>query len=1003
MTSFSPTHGLYGDAVAVNGTGFTGATVVRFNGTAVSSFVVVSDILITTTVPSGSSTGHVSVTGPGGTGTSVGNFTIDFVPVVTSYSVNHAFHGATIHVFGSHFTGETGGTFAAPFGGRVAATIVFNSDGDVSATVPSTAVSGTFQLTTPGGTGTGPLFTIDDFIIDMSQPTAPPGLVVTRTGAPMYLRTSENAVRLVGANVADAYENFGVSGGRWALGPIVNEVASPFDFASMVQQPNAHVQVNSVDGPDGVGGQKATLVTDRSPDDVIPLISPGSIVHSTPDSIYASVWTRNIAGKITPTVVSSFFTDAISGFGEQLAASGERGNEFTVATAVKLVAMSIVRYADDTVSSRTLSLWDSASMTLITSVATSEAGAPPGRLVALLGSPVMLTPGTNYIVTSGFPASVGFRGASLPHAGSNSNVTVVAGRYSFVSGVFPDGVLAANEYQVDIVGIDPGADLDAPPTTAGGIDGFGRITGPEQTAFAVAFPIAADAMWRRSVMSLSAQIYGPLTGSFCAYPAGVNPAPAQEPVNQFDLGGYHFWGAQLQGSVADAPLVLGSTGKIDNDIASGYMPAVLDSNGDLHVVFNFLTDNQVAVANIADQQFAFYASVPEGDFFVTYGLVTEFTPTMRGTSLGALNPNNLPVNSEVRLEFAYKPNTTGKYRFQIWVNGARSGGAGGFFDGNTFGGISAPTAIRLGKDSSNARSLNHRMTLMSSAQAIGRTSVDTAEWVILGDSQLNYTALLTVPQLIYTVAESRTRPGIVSYATPGETTTQQRAHWEGSAQFGLAGITAVIDQSGINDIGSLTAAQVLTSMQQTITDANASSPTAKVFRYQLMPGADALAHPAVFVAVNLGISGGGPNALTGSNLNACRTRAWPAFNNGSGGLAAWADSGDGQHENDPARIYLGQVWRADQQAAGNLPGGAAPTFGAFSPSSGAVGSTVVITGCTGATPVTGVLFNGTPAVALIPISDTEVHAVVPPGATTGNITLQTPLGSVVSGSIFTVP
>lgn len=58
-----PTSGKVGAAVKILGTNLTGATSVRFNGTA-ATFTVVSRSLITTTVPTGATTGTVQVVTP---------------------------------------------------------------------------------------------------------------------------------------------------------------------------------------------------------------------------------------------------------------------------------------------------------------------------------------------------------------------------------------------------------------------------------------------------------------------------------------------------------------------------------------------------------------------------------------------------------------------------------------------------------------------------------------------------------------------------------------------------------------------------------------------------------------------------------------------------------------------------------------------------------------------------------------------------------------------------
>jgi len=61
-----PTSGKVGTAVKILGTDLTGATSVMFNGTA-AKFTVVSESEITTSVPTGATTGMVEVTTPKGT------------------------------------------------------------------------------------------------------------------------------------------------------------------------------------------------------------------------------------------------------------------------------------------------------------------------------------------------------------------------------------------------------------------------------------------------------------------------------------------------------------------------------------------------------------------------------------------------------------------------------------------------------------------------------------------------------------------------------------------------------------------------------------------------------------------------------------------------------------------------------------------------------------------------------------------------------------------------
>lgn len=88
IASMSPALGTVGTSVTITGSGFTKATAVRFNGTN-AGFTLTSDTQITAAVPQGATTGPVSVTGPGGIGTSPTSFivtaTLAFAPAADTY------------------------------------------------------------------------------------------------------------------------------------------------------------------------------------------------------------------------------------------------------------------------------------------------------------------------------------------------------------------------------------------------------------------------------------------------------------------------------------------------------------------------------------------------------------------------------------------------------------------------------------------------------------------------------------------------------------------------------------------------------------------------------------------------------------------------------------------------------------------------------------------------------------------------------------------------------
>ncbi|WP_197076820.1 reprolysin-like metallopeptidase [Hymenobacter terrenus] len=104
ITSFSPVFGKVGAVVVLTGNFFTGATQVAFNGTNAPIFTVDSNTQLTVTVPTGATTGPVTVTGPGGPGSSTTDFTVitvandlcaDALPLLCGQTVTGTNLGAT--------------------------------------------------------------------------------------------------------------------------------------------------------------------------------------------------------------------------------------------------------------------------------------------------------------------------------------------------------------------------------------------------------------------------------------------------------------------------------------------------------------------------------------------------------------------------------------------------------------------------------------------------------------------------------------------------------------------------------------------------------------------------------------------------------------------------------------------------------------------------------------------------------------------------------------------
>ncbi|HEY3923747.1 MAG TPA: IPT/TIG domain-containing protein [Acidothermaceae bacterium] len=153
VTSITPAAGPTsgGTSVTINGTGFTGATTVRF-GSVAATFMLTSSTKITAVAPAQSAgTRDISVKTPGGTSAAVtaDRFTYQVAPVVTSISPSSGpkAGGTSVTITGTGFTGATTVRF-----GSVAATFRLTSSTKITAVAPAqSAGTRDISVKTPGG------------------------------------------------------------------------------------------------------------------------------------------------------------------------------------------------------------------------------------------------------------------------------------------------------------------------------------------------------------------------------------------------------------------------------------------------------------------------------------------------------------------------------------------------------------------------------------------------------------------------------------------------------------------------------------------------------------------------------------------------------------------------------------------------------------------------------------------------------------------------------------
>jgi hypothetical protein len=156
VTSLTPNNGLNtgGNSVTIGGTGFTGASRVKFGYNTATNIVVVSDTQITVTAPTGTGTVDVTVTTSGGTSATSANSKYTYnaapKPTVTSLTPNNGLNtgGNNVTIGGTGFTGAT----KVKFGSNPATKFAVVTDTQITVTAPKGTGTVDVTVTAPSGT-----------------------------------------------------------------------------------------------------------------------------------------------------------------------------------------------------------------------------------------------------------------------------------------------------------------------------------------------------------------------------------------------------------------------------------------------------------------------------------------------------------------------------------------------------------------------------------------------------------------------------------------------------------------------------------------------------------------------------------------------------------------------------------------------------------------------------------------------------------------------------------
>ncbi len=232
ILTFAPATGPVGTVVTLTGTSFSGATSVRFNGTAATSYTVGSATAITVTVPPGATTGPVSVTTPSGTYATPTSFTVTTspVPTITSFTPTSGGPNTTVTLTGTGFLGAT----VVAFNGAAAGGFTIVSATTITASVPLNATTGPIAVTAPGGTATSATsFTVTATTCQLAATVSPAAPVVcAASGGSVTLTATPTGVTQVPTYAVSAisYAPLSTAGTAGPTGDDAMSVDLPIGF-----------------------------------------------------------------------------------------------------------------------------------------------------------------------------------------------------------------------------------------------------------------------------------------------------------------------------------------------------------------------------------------------------------------------------------------------------------------------------------------------------------------------------------------------------------------------------------------------------------------------------------------------------------------------------------------------------------------------------------------------------------------------------------------------------
>ncbi|MEP6736643.1 MAG: IPT/TIG domain-containing protein [Chryseolinea sp.] len=238
IVSFTPSTGIAGTLVTLNGSGFdVGSASVKFGAGLSTDVTVVNATKITVKVPATATTGKITLETPTGSAVSSTDFKFIGIPSISSFLPASGGIGATVTIAGANFTSVSAVKFNTTTVASANYTVL--SDAQISVKVPVGATTGKLYVVTPGGTATSagnfaivPAPTITSF----TPSIGPGGIKVSIAGTnftgvtKVYFGTGEAPFEVKSTTLIEATVPTGAATGKIKVVTPGGEALSTADF-----------------------------------------------------------------------------------------------------------------------------------------------------------------------------------------------------------------------------------------------------------------------------------------------------------------------------------------------------------------------------------------------------------------------------------------------------------------------------------------------------------------------------------------------------------------------------------------------------------------------------------------------------------------------------------------------------------------------------------------------------------------------------------------------------